>query len=289
METKLWVRHTFMAVAAFGLSAPAVSAQVGDQVVSSGFDLASKLSLGVAFDCANSPGPIVTFADGQIAVGAVSGQLVFSNNLELTNVTDPGVLVEAAVLLDFGTQIQIPKQPSRPADYYGSPLNGTGVGGNPWIYAELSDGVGNALRKLDGSTLGPILLGRCKQGAAVIDVGFFQPVIAAAMIHHDDTDNCYNNPGPSISITGGIITFGGVHVRVIFTNNARFTHAALDDAIVDFAIISRNGIVNVPGEPVLRGAGDSSHVWFQFLNDGKPVGTYPGFYLGRCVQDLSGR
>jgi hypothetical protein len=32
--------------------------------------------------------------------------------------------------------------------------------------------------------------------------------------------------------------------------------------------------------------GGNPHVWFNFLNNGEPVASFPGFYLGRCVQDL---
>jgi hypothetical protein len=287
MQMQLRIKQVLTAAAAFGfVTAGAGSAWAGDHLVSSGLDLPSKLSLGVGFDCKNHPGPSITLGDGKIALGGVSGQLTFSNNLKFTHVADPGILVRSAVLLDFGTEIQIPKQPSRDADYYGSPLSGTGVGGNPWIYAELYDANGNGLKQLDGKTLGPVLLGRCVQGAAVIDTDFLQAVLATARIHKDDDDNCYNNPGPYIYVEDGIITFGGVKVRVTFTNNAKFTHAAAGDAIVEFDILSPNGTVTIPKQPPLGGAGGNPHVWFQFLNGDEPVGTWPGFYLGRCNQDL---
>ena len=287
MQMKFGFKKALTAVAAFGfVISGAASASAGDHLVSSGLDLPSKLSLGVGFDCRNHPGPSITLGDGKIRLGGVEGQLTFSNNLKFTHVADPGVLVRSAVFLNFGTEIQIPKQPSRPADYYGSPLSGTGVGGNPWIYAELYDGKGNGLKKLDGSALGPFLLGRCVQGAAVIDKDFLQAVLATARIHKDGDDNCYNNPGPYIYIEDGIITFSGVKVRVTFTNNAKFTHAASGDAYVEFDIVSPTGTVTIPKQPPLGGAGGNPHVWFQFLNGGKPVGTWPGFYLGRCNQDL---
>jgi hypothetical protein len=283
MQKKLCFRQALAAVAVL---ATAGSAWAGDHYVSSGLNLPSKLSIGVGFDCKNSPGPTISLGDGKVLLGDVEGQLTFSNNLKFTHVADPGVLVKAAVLLDFGFPVLIPKQPSRPADYYGSDLTGTGVGGNPWIYAELYDAKGNGLKKLDGSALGPILLGRCVQGAAVIDQDFLQAAIATARIHHDDDDNCYNNPGPYIYIEDGIIALSGVKVKVTFTNNAKFTHAAAGDATLEFVVISPNGTVTIPKQPPLGGAGGNPHVWFQFLNGGEPVGTFPGFYLGRCVQDL---
>jgi hypothetical protein len=280
------VKQALTAAAALGfVTASAGSASAGDHYVSSNFGLASKLSLGVGFNCSNHPGPSITLGDGEIRLGGVKGQLTFSNNLKFTHVNSD-VLVRAAVLLDFDSKIQIPKQPSRPADYYGSDFEGTGVGGNPWIYAVLKDGKGYGLKKLDGSDLGPILLGRCVQGAAVINTDFLQGVLATARIHKDDDDNCYNNPGPFIYIEDGIIEFGGVRITLIFTNNKKFTHAAYGDAEVEFEIISPKGTITIPKQPPLGGVGGNPHVWFQFLNGDKGIGTWPGFYLGRCNQDL---
>jgi len=286
MQMKFGIKQALTAVAAFGfVTAGAASASAGDHTVASGFDLASKLFIGVGFDCSNHPGPSITLGDGKIKLGRVAGQLTFANNVKFTHVNDD-VIVRSAVFLDFDSEIQIPKQPSRPADYYGSPLNGTGVGGNPWIYAELYDGKGNGLRKLDGKSYGPVLLGRCVQGAAVVDVDFLQAILASARIHHGDDDNCTNNPGPYIYIEDGIIELGGVKVKIIFTNNAKFTHAAWGDAEVEFEILSPKGTITIPKQPPLGGVGGNPHVWFQFINGYKPVGTWPGFYLGRCNQDL---
>jgi hypothetical protein len=286
MQMKLGFKQALTALAAFGfVTTGAASAWAGDHVVASGLDLPSKLKIGLGFDCKNHPGPSITLGDGEISLGRIGGQLTFSNNLKFTHVNSD-VIVRGAVLLDFDTKIQIPKQPSRPADYYGSDLEGTGVGGNPWIYAVLYNGKGEGLKGLDGKELGPFLLGRCVQGAAVIDKDFLQAVLASARIHKNDDDNCYNNPGPYIYIEDGIVEFGGVRVKVIFTNNAKFTHVAVGDAEVEFELISPKGTITIPKQPPLGGAGGNPHVWFQFLNGYKPVGTWPGFYLGRCNQDL---
>jgi hypothetical protein len=56
MHMQRCAKQTFTAVGAFGLIiATAASAWAVDHVVSSGFNLVSKLSLSVGFDCANSP------------------------------------------------------------------------------------------------------------------------------------------------------------------------------------------------------------------------------------------
>jgi hypothetical protein len=281
MQMKLFVKQAFTAVAAFGfVAAGASSASAGDHVVSSAFNLASKLNFSVGFDCSNHPGPSITLGGGSAKLGPVSGQLVFANNFKLTHENDQDVTIRGQVIVNDGTPVQIPKQPSRPADYYGSDFSGTGVGGNPWIYLQLN------VKKLDGSDYGPILLGRCVQGAAIVDLAYLHAVLSKVTVTHDSDDSCTNNPGPYIYVKEGILSLSGVKGQIIFTNNRKFTHAAYGDAVVDFdLVIDGTGII-IPKQPPLGGVGGNPHVWFNFLNDGKPVATFPGFYLGRCVQDL---
>jgi len=284
---KLGIKQALTAVAAFGFVATgAASASAGDHVVASAFNLASRLSIGVGFDCKNHPGPSITLGDGQIALGDIEGRLTFANNVKLKHEADADIIA-VSPFLTFGTAVKIPKQPSQPADAYGSGFSGTGVGGNPWIYAILNDAKDQPLKKLDGSELGPILLGRCVQGAAVIDVDFLEAILATATITHDVVDSCTNNPGPFIYISGGDVKLTGVSVTIILTNNAKFTHAASGDATVGpIPLISFDYDLKLPKQPPLGGSGGNPFVWFQFLNHGEPVFEFPGFYLGRCVQDL---
>ena len=278
---KLGIKQAFTAAAAFGFVATgAASALAGDHVVSSAFGLASKLDFSVGFDCSNHPGPSITLGGGTIKLGPIGGELVFANNVKLRHEYDADVIVKAEIVVNDGNPVQIPKQPSRPASYYGSDFTGTGVGGNPWIYLDLD------VKKLDGSAYGPILLGRCVQGAAVISTDFLQAVLAQATVTHDDTDSCTNNPGPYIYVKEGIVALTGIKGSIIFTNNRKFTHAAYGDAVVDFQLTLDGGDLKIPKQPSHGGVGGNPHVWFNFLNDGEPVATFPGFYLGRCVQDL---
>jgi hypothetical protein len=285
MKTQFGIRQALTAVAAFGfVTASAASALAGDHYVSTGIGLHSKLSFGLLFDCKNSPGPVITLGGGSSTLGPIDGQLTFANNVKLTHVTSRDVVVKAdSSFFSDGGAIQIPKQPSRSADYYGSGFDGTGVGGNPWIYVVLSDDGGNALKKLDGGDVEPVLLGRCVQGAADVDVELLQAILAAATVTHDGDDNCYNNPGPYIYIKDGIVSFGGVNLQVVLTNNAKFTHAASGDAVVNFTLYP-SGTFTIPKQPPQGGVGGNPHVWFQFKSGDDLVG--PSFYLGRCVQDL---
>jgi len=281
MQMNLCVKKGLTAVAAFGfVAATAASAFAGDHVVSSAFGLKSKLNFSVGFDCSNHPGPSITLGGGALSLGPIGGELVFANNVKLTHENIQDVTVKAEVIVNDGYPVQIPKQPSLPADYYGSNFSGTGVGGNPWIYLQLD------AKKADGTAYGPILLGRCVQGAAVVGVDILEAILATVTVTHDSTDSCTNNPGPYIYVKDGIVSLGGVKGTIIFTNNAKFTHAATGDAVVAFNLVLDGTQIIIPKQPPLGGVGGNPHVWFDFLNDGVPVATFPGFYLGRCVQDL---
>jgi len=72
---------------------------------------------------------------------------------------------------------------------------------------------------------------------------------------------------------------------VIFTNNAKFTHAASGDAFVDFEVVPGNGFpITWPKQPVLGGVGGNPRVYYIFKNGDEYVGTWPGQYLGRCIK-----
>ena len=271
------------AIALFLAAGFAANAQA--QFVSSGFNMAVNASADLSFDCKNSPGPTITLGDGVITLGKVGGELTLSNNFKFTHSTSPGdIAVTAAGFIDFGTTIQIPKQPSRPANYYGSNFSGTGVGGNPHIYVQFLDQNGKAVKDPSGNTLPALYIGRCVQGAAKINTAFLEAVIASTTIDVD-SNSCTNNPGPWIYIDAGNLLLSGAKARVIFTNNAKFTHVATGDATVDLDLIPAGGNpITWPKQPVLGGVGGNPHIWFIFKNGDEYVGTWPGVYLGRCVK-----
>jgi hypothetical protein len=91
-------------------------------------------------DCDNSPGPWITI-EGDIVLGNVCAKVLFSNNAKGTHTAE--VVGEADVVLSLGEKITIPKQPSR-----------GGVGGNPHISIQFTDGNGEALSE-------EVYLGRC--------------------------------------------------------------------------------------------------------------------------------
>jgi hypothetical protein len=186
--------------------------------------------------------------------------------------------VETAVLLNMGgTNISIPKQPSVQAQ---PPVNGGGVGGNPYVWVRF-------INTTTGDDLtGNILLGRCVQGGATLtDISFLEAVLASATISVD-ADTCNNNPGPNIYINNGVLSLSGVTARVIFTNNTTFnhgTHEADVDAAVNIDLAVGGNAISIPKQPVLGGAGGNPNVYFIFLDSsGNPVGTPPGQFLGKC-------
>jgi len=93
--------------------------------------------------CSNSPGPYITL-EGELALGGLNAQLIFTNNRKFTHVHEEDVVVDV-VILPAGETIRFNKQP---------PLGG--VGGNPKIWLQFMDGDGGALSD-------EIYLGRCVQ------------------------------------------------------------------------------------------------------------------------------
>ncbi len=267
-----------IAAATITLIVAAMSAPRADQLVSAAFNLPATYQASVNFDCQNHPGPTIAVNEGTIAFGGIKAMLTLTNNARFTHYTDPGVIVSTSVLLDLGAPFTIPKQPSHEAD---PPLVGTGVGGNPWVYVLFTDPKGQPIKGRDGDPLGPILLGRCVQGGADIKVDFLNAVLAQATVWVEG-NSCANNPGPFIYIDAGSIALGGVNAEVIFTNNAKFTHAARGDATVSIEILPPGAKFVVPKQPPLGGAGGNPWVYFLFLNGDDPVGTWPGQLLGRC-------
>lgn len=98
-------------------------------------------------DCANSPGPHITF-DGDLTIASgLDAKFIFRNNDNPVGGPHEAVAdaVVAVSLLAPGHVVRFSKQPVR-----------GGVGGNPWIWFGFLDGAGAPLEDLT-------LLGRCEQ------------------------------------------------------------------------------------------------------------------------------
>lgn len=94
--------------------------------------------------CTNSGGPQISL-EGELTLGGINAKLLFDNNRNRRVHHREEVTELALVILPAGDKITFPKQP---------PLGG--VGGNPLIFFQFTDG--------DGNPLSPeISLGRCVQ------------------------------------------------------------------------------------------------------------------------------
>jgi hypothetical protein len=204
--------------------------------------------------CNNSGGPRVTLS-GEIILGGIQAELIFQNNAKGTH-TATASYGTNVVLIPLGGAISIPKQPVQ-----------GGVGGNPHISIQFHDGEGNNLTE-------ETYLGRCVQGLS-ISPSFIREVIALA----DVTALDCGNQGPVISI-GSTITFGGLHARFIFRNNAKGTHTA--EAIRDVALVINGSQVTLPKQPVRGGVGGNPLISIQFL-DGDGDELDDPILLGRCT------
>ena len=91
--------------------------------------------------CSNKGGPYITL-DGLLTLSGIKAKFIFRNNVKGTHTAE---VTREITLLDDGTKLVIPKQPSR-----------GGVGGNPIIVIQFLHG--------DSTPIGdPINLGRCVQ------------------------------------------------------------------------------------------------------------------------------
>lgn len=232
------------------------------------------------FDCENSPGPQITF-EGAMTLGGVNVQLIFRNQRTDGAPHEASAIVEVVTGIAAGEKIVIPKQPSHA--FAGG--EGTGVGGNPFIWVQLVDTNNNPLT-------GEIFLGRCVQGVFSPAADFFTPVLAQAII---ETLDCTNNPGPFINVSGSASFSPGVKARFIFRNNDNPVggpHMAA--AIADVTLISNGFTLQIPKQPSHafedgEGTGVGGNPWIsvQFASpSGQPIGNE--FLLGRCVQLMPG-
>jgi hypothetical protein len=228
--------------------------------VSASFNVAARATVQAETGgCSNHPGPYITLT-GEVALGGISANLIFSNNARFTHTHEEDVEV-SVVLVPAGETIKFNKQP---------PLDG--AGGNPWIYLVFTDGDGNAYSD-------PMLLGRCVQGLMATSLDLDLPSGATASV---TTGGCSNSPGPYITLDGEL-SIGGLNAQLIFTNNAKFTHVHKEDIVVSIVIIPAGETIKFNKQPPLDGAGGNPHIFLQFA-DGEREGLSELFYLGRCVQ-----
>jgi len=209
--------------------------------------------------CENNPGPYITL-NGELGLSGVSARIILSNNTKLTHYGSADVSADV-VLIPAGEKITIAKQPSR-----------GGVGGNPWIYFQFTSPSGSAL-------CAPIKLGRCVQGLNNVSGAFAIPTGASCSV---SGGNCDNSGGPFVTLNGEI-RIGGLNGRIILTNNAKFTHVAAEDVVLDVVLLEDGKSITFAKQPSLGGVTGNPIIWLQFLNgSGDPIGS--AIRLGRCVQ-----
>src|SRR5205814_10178309 len=130
-----------------------------------------------------------------------------------------------------------------------------GMGGNPWIYFQFQDPKG-------GDLSSPALLGRCVQGLSPEALDLILPQLTKASV---SSGGCDNTGGPNITIDGALV-LGGLNGRIILTNNAKFTHAASGDVVIDVVLIPEGESLTFHKQPPLGGAGGNPIIYVQFLS-----------------------
>jgi hypothetical protein len=99
-----------------------------------------------------------------------------------------------------------------------------------------------------------------------------------------ETNGCSNSPGPYISLNGEI-TLGGVNAKLIFSNNAKFTHTHEEDVVVDVVLLPEGESITFAKQPPLGGVGGNPWIYLAWTDgEGRSYGR-PSL-LGRCVQGL---
>jgi hypothetical protein len=212
-------------------------------------------------DCENSPGPTITLS-GTLLLGGLNADAIFQNNEKFTHAST-NTFVTNAVLVTAGGPIYLPKQPVQ-----------GGTGGNPYIWLQLLDGNNNALTT-------EIFLGRCVQGLTAVDLSVLADALAALDVGVSD---CYNHPGPFITLSGGLVFNTGLKARIIFRNadnKVGGPHKA--DVVRDLTILAPGSGVEIPKQPPLGGAGGNPIISIQLRQgNGDAIGDL--IVLGKCVQ-----
>ena len=242
------------AAASLGLAATASASVSVTQSFSQNAHVEVRTS---ATGCSNNPGPYITI-DGSMGLGGVKARIILTNNERWTHVASDDVIADVDIA-PAGQNLTFHKQPSQ-----------GGVGGNPWIYFQLNNCKGTTLSN-------PLLLGRCVQGLSPTALDFLLPTNATCRV---SSDVCSNSPGPYVTLDGEL-RLGGVGGTLILTNNAKFTHAASGDVVIDIVLIPEGQSIRFHKQPPAGGAGGNPIIYVQFLNgSGSPVGD--PIKLGRC-------
>ncbi len=214
--------------------------------------------------CDNSPGPYITMS-GEFALGGLGSRLIFRNNAKGTHTYTAESHSDVTVVPN-GDAITIPKQPVL-----------GGVGGNPFIWIQFTD-------DKDTPLSGEIYLGRCVQGLTAA-AGLDFSVLSAATAYFE-AGGCYNNPGPTITLSGDLRVRPGLGARFIFRNNDNPVggpHEFDDATLVRITLVPPGMDVQFPKQPVLGGVGGNPWISFQFLS-GTGAAVTSEYLLGRCVQ-----
>jgi hypothetical protein len=208
--------------------------------------------------CSNT-GPDIEL-EGVLSIRGIKTEVILRNNLKGTHETSAQVDATVEVLAD-GHEIVIPKQPSR-----------GGVGGNPHIWLQFESDKGKPLGQ-------PKYLGRCVQGlkAAHLDFEMLSRLDADIV-----TGDCSNSPGPYITLSGAF-GLAGINAKLIFTNNAKWTHVAAEDVCVDLLVLKPGEKLVFHKSPAMGGAGGNPHVFLRFF-DHKGGALCDEISLGRCKQ-----
>jgi hypothetical protein len=228
--------------------------------VSKNFNQTGKVNLKVTpSGCENNPGPYITI-DGAMTLSGAKARLIFSNNERLTHSNSADVKVDVE-LTPVDGEFRIAKQPSR-----------GGVGGNPWIYFQFTSPSGAALTS-------PVKLGRCVQGLTNAGGLFAIPTGAQMNV---TSGNCSGAGGPFVTLDGAL-RIGGLNGRVILSNNAKWTHAAAEDVILDLVLLEDGQSITFAKQPPLDGVTGNPIIYLQFLTGaGAEIGA--PIKLGRCNQ-----
>jgi hypothetical protein len=249
-------RSTLIAPAALALlvaASPAWSAPVSASLGQKGSARVDCTASG----CSNNPGPYITI-NGELELGGVKAKIILSNNAKMTHWAATDVVADVD-LIPAGDKLTFAKQPSR-----------GGVGGNPWIYLQFNDCKGTDYSK-------PILLGRCVQGLSTARADFELPTGARMNVISGE---CSNSPGPYVTLDGEL-KLGGLGGKLILTNNAKFTHVASADVVIDIVLLEDGKSITFHKQPPLGGAGGNPWIYVQFCN-GRGDAYGSPILVGRC-------
>jgi hypothetical protein len=108
--------------------------------------------------------------------------------------------------------------------------------------------------------------------------------LAANVTARTETGGCSNHPGPYITLTGEV-ALGGIDAKLIFTNNAKFTHVHEEDVEVSVVLLPAGETIKFAKQPPLGGAGGNPWIYLVFTDEKGKYYSDP-MLLGRCVQGL---